>query len=60
MADVGRIVVSVAELRDLWFSDDAVALQYDSQAHARVVRMADGTEYIAYGVDVRSESGSGR
>lgn len=40
-----RIRVSHAELKRLWFSDDARGMVHDHQTKTKVVVMADGTEY---------------
>jgi hypothetical protein len=40
-----RILVAAAELKQLWFSDDATGMIDDYRTGHIVVQMRDGTEY---------------
>lgn len=40
-----RIRVTEAELKRLWFSDDADTMIHDHQTGEKAVRLKDGTEY---------------
>ena len=52
-----RITVTEAELKRLWFSDEATGIVHDHQTGEKVVVMADGTEYAAPFTDLASERG---
>lgn len=42
---VARTRVTAAELKALWFRDDADTLIHDHQTNEKVVRLTDGREY---------------
>ncbi|HET7690012.1 MAG TPA: hypothetical protein VFK41_06525 [Nocardioidaceae bacterium] len=44
-SDAGRVRVSAARLRELWFSDGATGMIHDHSTQEVVVTMADGVEY---------------
>jgi hypothetical protein len=55
-----RIHVTAAELKRLWFSDDATGMTHDHQTGHVVVQMRDGTEYACtfeeHSAQLRGES----
>ena len=51
-----RIMVTEAELKRRWFSDEATGMIHDHQTGHKVVRMADGTEYATAFVDLVAAS----
>jgi len=50
-----RVMVSEAELKRLWFSDDATGMIHDHQQGHKVVVMADGTEYATPFADLEAD-----
>lgn len=53
-----RVMVTEAELKRHWFSDQATGMIHDHQQGHKVVVMADGTEYATPLADLTEGAGS--
>jgi hypothetical protein len=59
MSETERKRVTEAELKRLWFSDQATGMIHDHQTGEKVVVMEDGTEYATPFADLAAPASAG-